>query len=115
MKTRRLLLRTAPFTLAVGAAACTRKSAQSAYWYDFKTADHGEVAATSPLDPEALAKALADTQVIRFENVREFNGAGQWYPEKPPFHGILFIRPQEMKSFEPMDGPPVDFNMQAAK
>ena len=81
----------------IGGAACTQDPTQSSQWYYFKTADQGEVAATSSLAPEELAKALADTRFGRFENVREVNGAGQWHKAKSPFRDILFVRPQEME------------------
>ena len=115
MKAHYFLLFIAAFAVVIGGAACTDNPAQTSHWYYFKTADQGVVAATSPLEPEELAKALVDTRFIRFENVREFNGAGQWNKAKPPFRDILFVRPQEIKSFEPLEGPPKDYNMQEAK
>ena len=117
MKAPYFLLFMTVFALITGGAACITQHnpAQSSHWYYFRTTDQGEVAATSPLEPEELAKALADTRFIRFENVREFNGAGQWNKAKSPFRDILFVRPQEIKSFEPLEGPPKDFNMQETK
>ena len=73
------------------------------------------MAGTSALTPDELAKAVAGTDLIRIDNVRTPNGAGKWYLSNPPFTGTVFVRPQSVTSFEPMDGPPKDVDPQTAK
>ena len=88
---------------------------KSVRWYAFDIENHNPIAATSSLTPEQLAKALAGTEFIRLDAVREFNGGTKWHIMQAPFTDTLFARPTTVRSFVPLTGPPKDLDIKEAK
>ena len=78
-------------------------------WYSFRVEAIGEVAGTSELKPELMAKALGELSYIKLEHVRYFDGAGNWKAPLAPYTETLFLRPQSVISITPLTGEPKDF------
>jgi len=107
-----LLAVIALFTLPFVTSA--QDAPKAAHWYLFTIEQRNPIAATSSLTPEELAKALAGTDFVRLDRVREFNGASKWNVPVAPFSDILFVRPTTVRSFSPLAGPPKDLNSNGA-
>jgi hypothetical protein len=84
------------------------EDASKVIWYCFELERGGTVAATSALAPGDLARDLGGAGFVRLDNVRHANGAGQWVAPEAPYTGTLFVRPQTVRSFYLLSGPPKD-------
>jgi hypothetical protein len=115
MKSPHKLLTIVIALFALSVVASAQDAAKFVQWYLFDIENHNSIAATSSLTPEQLAKALAGTEFVRLDAVREFNGASKWNTSVAPFTNTLFIRPTTVRSFAPLIGPPKDLESKNSK
>jgi len=107
MKSHRKILFAIVALFALRCFSSAQDTTKAIYWYTFDIENRNPIAATSPLTPEQLAKALAGTELIRLDSLRELYGK-RWeiWGTTAPWTGILFVRAATVRSFQPLTGPP---------
>jgi hypothetical protein len=106
MKTKTMVL---ALLVSVSSLTAFAEDTAKKFWYEFKVKDQGTVAATSTLEPDNLAAALAEGGFIRFADVRYMGADGKWVAANAPYSDRLFIRREQIKSFVPMESAPKDY------
>ncbi len=85
------------------------------HWYRLQVESLSTTAGTSTLAPEAFAKALAGTEFIRLDNAVSQDATGKWSAVAIPPASTVFIRPQLVQTFIPLDATPKDADRNSTK
>jgi hypothetical protein len=76
------------------------------YWYYFQFEKLPEAVAKSLLPPEEMAKAAAQTGLIKLTEIWLPDGNEKWSKPSPPHGQEMYVRPELILSFEALPGPP---------